>query len=197
MKSLVFSFVLVASTVVFAQGAESTSVFSKKQKFDQEGIELYSSNTEMKNYKKLGLGLALGGATGLLALNGEANLDTTEALVIGLGTGSGYGTFMVGWKHSFEAQYLSPYTKAGYSKWYSSSGKSAADSDVLKAVFSENDLRSGNFGADFLVGGVGIEYNQLEGDLAGVNFFGELILMDEISKSTLVPTGGVGITYYY
>ena len=45
-----------------------------------------------------------------------------EALVIGLGAGQSYGSFMVGWKHNFEAQYLSPYTKVGYSKWYSSAG---------------------------------------------------------------------------
>lgn len=198
MRNFVLVFVVLFSIVSNAQsGAESTSVFTKKQKFDNEGIELYSSNTELKNYKKLGLGLMLGSSTGLLAVNAEANLDPYEALVVGLGAGSGYGTFLVGWKHNFEAQYLSPYTKVGYSRWFSASGKDASQSNVLKNVFSEEDLKSGNFGGDFLVGGMGLEYNQLEGDLAGVNFFGEVMLMGEISKTTFIPTGGVGIIYYY
>jgi hypothetical protein len=199
MKKFVFSLILAVSAVALAQtsGMENESVFSKKQKLDHEGVELYSSNTEMKSYKKLGLGVMLGSSTGLLGLNGEANLDPYEALVVGLGMGSGYGSFLVGWKHNFDAQYLSPYTKLGYSKWFSSGGKSAEDSDTLKAVFSDNELREGHFSADFLVAGLGLEYNQLEGELAGVNFFGEVMLMDEISKSTVVPTGGIGVIYYY
>ena len=198
MKNLLVVLTVLISSMAQAQsGMENTSVFSKKQKFDNEGVELYASNTEMKSYKKLGLGVMLGSATGLLAINGEANLDPYEALVVGLGAGSGYGTFLVGWKHNFEAQYISPYSKVGYSRWFSASGKDASDSDVLKNVFSDEDLKSGNFGGDFIVGGAGIEYNQLEGELSGVNFFGEVMLMAEISKSTFVPTGGVGIIYYY
>ena len=198
MNKLTIIILIFLSTTTQAQSnSETTSVFTKKQQMDTEGIELYSSNTEMKSFKKMGLGLMLGSATGILGLNAEFNLDSNEALVIGLGTGPSYGTFSVGWKHNFDAQYLSPYTKFGYSKWFSSTGNSATDSDVLKRIFSDNELRSGRFGADFLMGGIGIEYNQLEGDMAGINFFGEMIMLAEITKSTFVPTGGVGIIYYY
>lgn len=179
--------------------ATNESVFVKKQKFDNEGVELYNSNYEMKSNKKLGLGLALGGATGLLALNGEVNLDPAEALAIGLSAGPGYGTFGLGWKHNFEGYYLSPYTKVGYSKWFSTSSGagSATDSDVLKRLFSDSELRGGRFDADFIVGGGGVEYNQLEGELSGVNFFGEVIMMAEARKFTFIPTGSIGVTYYY
>ena len=198
MNKFAIIFLIFITGIVQAQtNSEATSVFTKKQQVDQEGVELYSSNTEMKSFKKLGLGLMLGGATGVLGLNAEFNLDANEALAIGLGAGPSYGTFSVAWKHNFDAQYLAPYTKLGYAKWFSSAGNSATDSDVLKRVFSDNELRSGRFGADFLIGGMGIEYNQLEGDLAGVNFFGELMMMAEITKSTLIPTGAVGIIYYY
>ncbi len=198
MRNLCIGLVLAFSMSAFAQSStESSSVFYKKQKFDHEGVELYGSNTEMKNFKKLGLGLMAGSSTGMLGLNGEVNLDGNEALVIGLGTGQSYGTFSLAWKHNFEAQYLSPYTKVGYSKWFNSSGRSATNSDVLKRIFSDQELQEGRFDANFLVGGIGLEYNQLEGDLAGVNFFGELVMMEEISKSVFVPTGGVGVIYYY
>ena len=73
----------------------------------------------------------------------------------------------------------------------------AKDSDVLRRIFSEKNLKSGKFEADFLVSSVGAEYNQLEGELAGVNFYAELVLMTELKKATIIPTGAVGITYFY
>ncbi len=175
------------------------SVFARKQKIDNEGIELYESNLDLKANKEFGLGLQLGGSTGVIAFNGEINLEPSEALVIGLGMGPSYGTFGLGWKHNFEGNYLSPYTKVGYSKWFNSASGagSATDSDVLKRLFSDDDLRANRFEADFAVGGGGFEYNQLEGDLAGVNFYGEVIMMAELRKLTLVPTGAIGVTYYY
>lgn len=205
MKKLVIGFFsMFLSFGAYAQdssslSANNESIFVKKQKIDQEGIELYSSNWDMKSVKVVGLGLTLGGSAGVIGLNGEVNLDPAEALVIGLGVGQSYGTFGLGWKHNFEGAYLSPYSKLGYSKWFgSSSGSgSAADSDVLKRLFSEEDLRSKRFDADFLTGGGGIEYNQLEGELAGVNFFGEIIMLAEVRTFTVIPTGAVGVTYYY
>lgn len=198
MKKLVllFSGILLISCYSMSQTSQM-SIFSKNQKFDHEGIEIYSTNSEMKTYKKIGLGVMVGSATGLVSFNAEVNLDSFEALTIGLGTGPSYGAFSVGWKHNFEAQYFSPYTKLGYSRWYSVSGSSAADSDVLKRLYSETELKSGRFGADFLIAGAGVEYNQLEGELSGINLIGEIVMMNELSKSTMIPNGGVGIIYYY
>ncbi|MBC7743081.1 MAG: hypothetical protein H7061_12845 [Bdellovibrionaceae bacterium] len=195
-------FVFVANNS-FAQYSKETStnesVFTKKQKLDAEGVELYATNYDLKATKKIGMGLTLGGATGLLALNGEVMLDPAESLFINLGAGPSYGTFGLGWKHSFEGTYISLNKKVGISKCFSSSNGSgsAADSDVLKRVFSDDELRANHFDADFILGGTGIEYNQLEGDLAGVNFFGEVVLMAEMKKFTFIPTGSVGLTYYY
>jgi hypothetical protein len=198
MKYFLMSLGFLFSTVAIAQSTpQNQSIFIKNQKFDNEGVELYGTNTEMKLYKKLGLGVTLGGSTGVLGINGEINLDRTEAAVIGLGAGPSYGSFSVGWKHNFEAQYFSPYTKVGYSKWFSSAGKNATDSDILQRVFSDDELRSGHFDANFAIGALGVEYNQLEGELAGVNFFGEVIMMAEIAKSVFIPSGGVGVIYYY
>ncbi len=207
-KSTIFiAFVLSAqighaqtnTAIVSAAAEQNQSVFGKKQKFDHEGIELYDSNVEMKSYKRFGLGLMAGGSTGVLSVNGEINLDLNEALTIGLGMGPGYGSFGVNWKHNFEAMYLSPYTKLGYAKWYSSSrgSNSATDSEVLKRVYSENDLRNNRFDVDFIVGSAGLEYNQLEGELSGINLFGEVVMMTELRKVSLIPTGAIGITYYY
>lgn len=204
----IFFLVSLIHMVTFAQSsnqltnvdqAENQSIFTKKQKFAEDGIEIYDSNLEMKSMKRFGIGLSVGGATGLLGLNFEINVEPNEAAVFGLGTGSGYNSFNLEWKHNFIGNYLSPYTKVGYAKWFNSAGgsNSAAESDVLSRVLSDKEIKNNRFGADFLVGSVGLEYNQLEGELSGVNLYGELVMMAEVKKSVFIPSGAVGINYYY
>lgn len=197
--NLAFITGLLISTSVFAQTNSNESFFTKNQKFDNEGIELYSTNLDLKRHKKFGFGVSIGGANGVLGLNSELNLDPENALVIGLGAGPSYGSFNLLYKRNVESNYLSPYGKLGYSKWFSSVSNttSAKDSDVLRRVFSEKDLKAGKFDANFLISSFGAEYNQLEGDLSGVNFYGEVVLMTELKSATLIPSGAVGITYFY
>ena len=195
---LIFTSILVAGSLSVAQTTENMSIFKKSQKLDTDGTELYGSNTEMRGHKKFGAGTSIGGSGGMLGLNLETNLEPENALVIGVGTGPSYGTFNILWKNSIESRYLSPYTKVGYSKWFAAGGSgTAADSGTLRQIFSDHDLRAGKFGADFLVGSVGAEYNQLEGEMAGVNFYGELVLMGEMRTAKLIPSGAIGITYFY
>lgn len=198
-----FSFIsqnTFAQSTQYAQGESSTSIFTKNQKFDNEGVELYESNLEMKSMKKLGMGLAVGGITGLVGLNAEINVQPEDVVFLGLGTGKGFNTFNFGYKRNFEGYYMSPYTKVGFSKWFDSSNSgagSARSSDVLRRVLSEDQIQSNDFDVNFIVGGAGLEYNQLEGELSGINFFGELMVMADTSTFNFLPTGSVGITYFY
>jgi hypothetical protein len=198
LTKLVFTLIFMAGSMAGAQSTANMSVFSKKQQFDTDGTELYNSNLDLKKHKTFGFGTSLGGTSGAFGVHGEINLEPENTLVIGVGTGPSYGTFEILWKNSLMAHYLSPYSKLGYSKWFSVGGGTAAgDSGVLRQIYSEQDLRDRKFGADFLVGAIGAEYNQLEGELSGVNFFGELALMGEVRTARLVPTGSIGITYFY
>ncbi len=195
--ALGFSFV---TQFAHAQSGTSSSIFSKNQKFDHEGVELYDTNLDMKAMKRIGLGVAAGGVTGMVGLNAEFNIEPEHALFLGLGTGKGFNTFNFGYKRNFEGIYLSPYTKVGFSKWFdssSSAGGSASDSDILRQVLADRQIQENNFDVNFLAGGAGLEYNQLEGEMAGVNFFGELLVMVEASTFKVLPTGSVGITYFY
>ncbi len=164
-----------------------------------QGIEIYSTNLEMKSYKKLGIGISTGGLIGGFGVHGEFNLEPQNVLFLGLGKGDSYNSFDFGWKYNFESEYLSLYTKVGYGKWFNNtaSGESARSNDVLNNVLTESEIRENKFSTDFLAGGAGIEYNQIEGELAGVNFFGELLLMSEIKRSIYLPVGSVGMTYFY
>ncbi len=179
--------------------SSNESFFSKNQKFDNDGVEFYHSNLDLKRHKKIGLGVSVGGANGALGLNSELNLDAENALVIGLGAGPNYGSFNLLYKRNFESNYLSSYYKVGYAKWFSatSNTSSAGSSDVLRQIFSEKDLKSGKFDTDFLITSFGAEYNQLEGELSGVNFYGELVMMTEIKSAKMIPSGAVGLIYFY
>lgn len=201
-KLVLVTIMTLTATAAFAdiQSIDyQSSFFSKKQKFDEEGIELYKTNLEMKKHKKIGAGMSVGGASGAVAINAELNLDPEHAIAAGLGTGPNYGAFSMMYKYNLEGLYLSPYFKAGYSKWFSagSTTTSFGNSDLLNQIYSEKQIKSGKFDTDFAVGSFGVEYNQLEGELSGVNLFGELVLMTEIKTAKIVPTGSVGLIYFY
>jgi hypothetical protein len=191
-------FSVLLSTMAKAQ-QQSESVFAKNQNFDSEGVELYSSNYQLKSFKKFGFGAALGGMNGLFGVSIEANIVPENALFLGVGGGEGYNAFSAGWKHSFESEYLSPYTKVGYSRWFNtrSSGAVADQSDILRRTLSDEEIRQNRFNVDFVAGGAGIEYNQLEGDLSGVNIFAEVLAMTDINRIAIIPTGSVGLIYFY
>lgn len=203
MKSLLIVLAFLTTTAAFAQSSETESanqsIFSKSQKFDHEGVELYDSNYDLKNYKKIGLGISTGGLTGGFGFNLEVNIKPQDALGFGIGMGKAYNTFHIAWKHNYESAYLSPYTKVGYANWFNANGSQAeaSSSDILRRVLSEQQMRDNKFSANFLAGGMGLEYNQLEGELSGVNFYGELMVLGELNTSVYLPTAGVGLTYFY
>lgn len=198
--ALVICLALVSQSAVADTTTGTTSIFSKNQRFDNEGVELYENNLNMKSMKRIGAGLAAGGMTGMIGLNIEINFEAEDTLFLGLGSGKGYNTFNFGYKKNFEGYYMSPYTKVGITRWSSASnagGGASSGSDVLRQVLSDDEIRDNRFYVNFLAGGAGLEYNQLEGSLSGMNLFGELLVLADISDFKLVPTGSVGITYFY
>lgn len=175
------------------------SIFVRKKNVDAEGIEYYENNAQMRTFKRFGIGATVGGVGGVFGIQAEFNLDSLNSALAGIGMGSGYNTFNFRFKHALESNYLAPYGTVGYSKWYntSSTSKSYDDSDVLNRVLTDSEKRDGKFGADFITASIGLEYTQLEGQLSGTTFFGEVVLMDEIKRSSLVPTGTVGVSYLF
>ena len=153
----------------------------------------------MKSFKKMGVGFATGGLVGGFGLNAEFNLMPADALFVGLGRGDAYNSFSLGWKHNFESEYLSFYTKVGYGKWFNNGAEagSANSNDILRRVLTDSEIADNKFSTNFVAGGLGLEYNQLEGNLSGVNFYGEIMVLADLRKSMLLPTGSVGITYFY
>jgi hypothetical protein len=173
-------------------GATAASIF----KIDENNQ--YKDNLALRDARKIGLGIATGGTLGTYGVNLEINFEDINSAMAGFGGGSGFNTFHVAWKYSFPGDTIAPFATAGYSRWYNSSGSgNFNNSGVLGRVLSDQQKSEGRFAADFLTGSAGLQYTQLTGELAGTLLFAEVVLMDEVNRGILVPTGSVGVGYYF
>lgn len=198
--------IFVISQNVFAEinlSADSSQISTKARAIESEYSremrkESFTSTLKMRETRKVGAGLSAGGSLGTMGFNVEFNFEDENGVLTGFGTGRGYSSFQLAWKHAFEGDYLAPYTTLGYSRWYNSHGSlEAGKSDILNRVLTAQEKREGRFGADFLNATLGIQYNQLSGELAGISVFGELTAMLEVKRSILMPNGAVGLLYYF
>lgn len=204
--TLIFSLVSVSASASISLSSDSATINSKAYSIETEYVqnmqwerEGYSNNLKLREQRKVGAGVAVGGQLGMASVNIEFNIEDADGVVTGFGTGPGYNSFQLSWKHNFSGDYLSPYTTVGYSRWYNSAGGKSdySDSPVLDRVLTDAEKREGRFGTDFLFGSIGLQYNQLSGPLAGFSVYGEIVMMAEAKRSLLVPTGAVGTTYFF
>lgn len=189
-------------------GADANTITTKAHSIETEYVEsmrderlmnTYESTLKMRTHRKVGTGVSVGGALGLMGFNVELNVEDADGAIAGFGQGQGYNSVQLAWKHAFEGDYLAPYFTAGYSRWYNSSGSTSAaqESDILDRVLTAEEKKSGRFGTDFVNSAFGLQYNQLSGDFRGLSIYGELMAMYEVKRSVLLPTGTVGAIYYF
>ena len=185
------SFLLVL-TVLFSISASAAVDYF-------ESSTVFESSSNLRDKRKVGLGVAAGGELGVAGLMLELNFEDINAAHVGFGTGPGYNTVALSWKHSFNSDYVGPYVRGGYSRWYNSSGTTDRyrQSNVLDMVLTDREKDERRFAADFVTGALGAQYYQLSGELAGASFFAEVSLMVEPFKRKLVPNGSVGALYFF
>ena len=159
---------------------------------------IYTNNLHLHEDRKVGVGFGLGGVLGSAGLNIELNLKRDQAVLTGFGQGRDFGTFHLMWKQSLEGQYFTPYYSAGIAHWYNSRVRNISrTSHVLDAVLSDNIRHEGPFNVDFIVGSLGLQYNQLDGDWTGAGFYFEFNLMAALNNTAIVPNASVGTIYYF
>ena len=199
---------LGASAATLNLSADSVSVSNKAQSIETDYSNTmrserlgmtYPSTLKMRESRKVGVGMSVGGQLGVAGVQGEFNFEDENGAVAGFGMGPGYNSIQLAWKHSFEGDYIAPYFTAGYSRWYNSRGHGDgwSNSGILDRVLTDDEKRSGRFGTNFVNGSFGLQYNQLSGDFAGVSCFAEVVAMYEITRSQLIPSGTFGALYYF
>ncbi|MBS1968979.1 MAG: hypothetical protein JSU04_01660 [Bdellovibrionales bacterium] len=158
----------------------------------------YADNLALREARKIGLGLGLGGSLGFYGFNIEINFEDADGAMAGVGGGDGYSSFNLLWKHTFLGDTVAPYTTLGYSRWYNASGGgNYKNSAVLDRVLTDQEKADGKFATDFLSGSVGLQYTTLRGELAGTSLFAEFVLLGDVHHGNIVPTGTVGAGYYF
>jgi hypothetical protein len=158
----------------------------------------YADNLALREARKIGLGLGLGGSLGFYGFNIEINFEDADGAVAGVGGGEGYSSFNLLWKHTFLGDTVAPYTTLGYSRWYNASGGgNFKNSAVLDRVLTDQEKADGKFATDFISGSLGLQYTTLRGELAGTSLFAEIVLLGDVHHGNIVPTGTVGAGYYF
>ena len=133
----------------------------------KESLSNYETNYKLRQDRKVGAGIGIGGALGGVGGLIELNIEDENSTLVGFGTGPGYQTLGLAWKRSFEGEYFTPYTTAGYARWWDSGSKSEANrSSLLKNFLTADQKQKNSFGLDLVTGSVGMQYNQLAGELA-------------------------------
>ncbi|MGZ3749169.1 MAG: hypothetical protein ACXWRE_16615 [Pseudobdellovibrionaceae bacterium] len=201
LKSLFVVAVLTATPFTYANTqyldeSDFSSTAANVFKIDENNN--YKENRALREVRKLGVGLVLGGSLGLHGLNIEINFEDMDGAVAGLGGGDDYNSVNILWKHTFLGDTVAPYTTLGYSRWYNSGGGgNYQKSVVLDQVLTADEKSSGRFATDFISGALGLQYIQLSGAFAGTSLFAEIILLGEVHRAMIVPTGSVGAAYYF
>lgn len=186
------------SATVSSKAISIEKAYSQDMKNESNTMS-YSSTLKMREELRMGAGISVGGQLGSVGINAEFNFEDENSVMAGFGTGPGYNSISLAWKHAFEGDYIAPYFTAGYSRWYNSRGHSDAwkDSDILDRVLTSDEKATGRFGTNFVNGSFGIQYNQLSGTFYGFSAYAEIVAMYEITRSQLIPSGTVGTLYYF
>lgn len=191
--------ILVTGSLLLASLAHADVAETAASVFKVDENTEYKSTLEMRAERKFGVGASVGGNLGVFGMSLEMNFEDENGAIAGFGMGPGYKAFAIQWKHSFEGDYIAPYTTLGYARWFNSSADAddISRSGVLSRAVSDSDKRAGRFATNFVTGSLGVQYNQLSGEAAGLSVYAELTVLGEVEQTVLIPTGSVGTVFYF
>jgi len=157
--------------------------------------------TDLKAKKKVGVSSTVAGAFGLFGVGIDLNFTRDVAFSIGAGLSQNFSAFNMNMKFALSDGSFQPYFVGGISRW-SANGSNGeithSTPGFLESKFlSDSERRSGKFAKNIIYPGLGLQYLNTSGDLEGLGYFAEVLMMMEISSLAVAPTGGVGAIYYF
>lgn len=187
------------SSTISTKATNIEKAYSQDMREERTSTSMsYASTLKMREDLRMGAGIAVGGQLGVVGMNAEFNFEDENSVIAGFGTGPGYNSMQLAWKHAYEGDYIAPYFTAGYSRWYNSSNRGDINkSGVLDRVLTDDEKKTGKFGTDFLNASFGLQYNQLSGTFFGFSCYAEIVGMYEVKRAQLIPSGTFGTVYYF
>ncbi|MES3037877.1 MAG: hypothetical protein V4736_08225 [Bdellovibrionota bacterium] len=155
----------------------------------------YSSTYEMKESLKVGIGPVFGGAYGKWGVKLDLNIEEDDGVVTGVGGSDSYNSFNIGWKHDFDGTFTHIYSVLGYAHLFGGD-RAPSNNEYLIEQLNGPDA-GGNISEGLSVLGLGFQYNELGPELTGLSLFVEGNILHAWKSSKLIPTGTVGMTYFF
>lgn len=197
----ILAFIFIANQSLAAILVEEKGV--NVQKYNRTPESQYLDSTySFRTSRRVGVDFSTASNLGMLGIGIELNFATEDAFRLGFGGGPGYKSAGFGWKHAFDGRYFAPYTTVQFSRWYSPVNGSKAVGETnptyLGTQFlTDEQKRTGEYALHFLSAGFGMQYSQLDGPYQGMSLFAEIILLGNLERSTAVPTGSLGVGYFF
>jgi hypothetical protein len=162
----------------------------------------FTSARQMKMKRRVGVGLAAAGQLGLGGALIDLNFTPDNSFVIGFGGGPLYSSYSFQAKYSFSGQAINPYLAFGLAHWASTNGSKSeigktTPSFLGSRYLNSDEIKSGSFAKTFLIPSAGLQYNQLFGSSVGTSLFAEVFLFMLPENLSPMPTGSLGVLYYF
>jgi hypothetical protein len=197
MRTILLSFFLGSMFCVSTLNAAE-----KPNRMSKEWFKLKQSETsdEFRTLRRVGIGTSIGGTHGIWGLNLDLNFTEETTFGLGYGLGSPFRAFSMYIRRYMGTKTFSPYFAGGYARW-TSAGETPVTSSTPNLLadrfLTDEQKKSGKFAKNFLYPALGIQYNQLDGDWAGLSFALELDFMVDFENLVTGSTGGINCTYFF
>lgn len=155
---------------------------------------------EFRNVRRVGIGSGIGGTHGIAGLNLDLNFTEETTFGLGYGLGSPFKAFSMYVRRYMGSKTFAPYFAGGYTRWTNDGGTAVNSSTpnlLAERFLTEEQKKAGKFQKNFLYPALGIQYNQLNGDWAGISFALELDFLVDVENLVTGTTGGINCTYFF
>jgi hypothetical protein len=175
----------------------------------KEPLAIYSSTRaepmasdvlKFNEQNKMAAGAVFSGATGLVGAHLQFFPGPDFAFGIGYGGGESLKAFNFYYREMITYDAFSFYWTLGYARWWNTGDgpiTSSTPDYLAKRFLSPSEKASGTFVEHIIYPGIGAEFYNFTGDLAGTSIYLEALLMTDLDGLRINPGFGLGTIYHF
>lgn len=193
----------VAIAGASAFGAAKTTLVEPSSWYSSVRQELkptYADPHAFNDDRKVGVGVVMSGATGLLGLHMHFSPGLDFSFGLGYGGASDLKAMNFYFRHLLTNTQLALYWTAGYARWWNSGGEPLARTTppyLYERFLSPQEKATGRFTEHILYPGIGAQFYKMSGEWQGLSLYAEGLVMTDMDDLRVHPALGVGTFYYF
>lgn len=162
----------------------------------------FVSSLDLRQTKRVAIGLQGMGRAGLLGLSLDLNLNGNNTAGGFVGGGQGFNSFGFGWRRYFSGISFTPFIGVSVSRWYNASEKpksvsNSTPSYLANTLLNADEKTSGKYALNIFAPSAGLQYFFLDGDWKNSSLLGELVMLRPIDRSSQVISAAFGYAYTF